>query len=236
MRIGAIPEKGPPPGDLAAGLAERSARLGHRPAVTLHRPGSREEQGFASLAQWASKGAHLLGLDLLLEPGDRLLLAGPAGWMPAAVTAAAWWAGLTVVDDTPAEVAVVHERSEAVPDVRDVFSIGDQVDGSPRSPGEHEPWAVAVQAFPDQPPPPRAFADRPAVVLDGRVLTHEQAVAEAAALGDDGPLGAETDGRTVADWLLAVCARPLATGQPTVVVRDGATRDDARAEGVTAWR
>lgn len=235
MRIAGPPDDAPAPGELAAGLAGRSSRLGHRPAVTLIRPGTREEQGFASLAQWAAKGAHLLGLDLLLEPGDRLLLAGPAGWMPAAVAAAAWWAGLVVVDGGPADVAVVHERVGVVPEAETVFSMGDAIDGSPRSPGVPEPWAIAVQAFPDQPPPPRAFADRPAVVLGGRVLTHAEAVAEAARTGGQGPLGVQTDDLGPADWLLPVCARPLVTGHPTVVVRDGAGRDDARAEGVASW-
>lgn len=232
MRIAGRPDDAPRPADLAAGLATRSASLGHRPAVTLHRPGSREEQGFASLAQWAAKGAHLLGLDLLLEPGDRLLVAGPAGWMPAAVAAAAWWAGLVVVDTGPADVAVVHERVDDVPDAETVFSVGDAIDGSPRTPGTLEPWAVAVQTFPDQPPPPRAAPDFPAVMLGGRTLTHAEVVAEA---GGDGPLGIETDGLGVADWLLAVCARPLVTGHPTVVVRDGAGRDAAAAEGVASW-
>lgn len=234
MRIGGTPDEAPAPADLAAGLAERSARLGHRPAVTLHRPGAREEQGFASLAQWAAKGAHLLGLDLLLEPGDRLLLAGPAGWMPAAVAAAAWWAGLVVVDAGPAEVAVVHERADGSFDAETVFAVGDAIDGSPRSPGALEPWAVAVQAFPDQPPPPRAAPDFPAAVLGGRALTHAEAVAEVS--GGAGPLGIETDGLGVADWLLLVCARPLVTGHPTVVVRDGAGRDAAAREGVASWR
>lgn len=236
MRIGGMPHDAPAPADLAAGLAERSARLGHRPAVTLLRPGSREEQGFASLAQWAAKGAHLLDLDLLLEPGDRLLVAGPAGWMPAAVAAAAWWAGLVVVDEGPAEVAVVHERVGGPTDAETVFSVGDAIDGSPRSPGTLEPWAVAVQAFPDQPPPPRAAPGLAAAVLGGQALTHAEAVAEAAALGAEGTLGAEVDELTVADWLLAVCARPLVTGHPTVVVRDGAGRDAAAAEGVASWR
>lgn len=235
MRIGSLPGGDGPPDELAAGLATRSSSLGHRPAVTLLRPGTREEQGFASLAQWASKGSHLIGLDLLLEPGDRLLYAGPAGWMPAAVTAAAWWAGLTVVDAGPAEVAIVHERADVGADAETVFAIGDAVDGSPRSPATLEPWSVAVQSFPDQPPPPRAAPDRPAVVLGGRTLTHGEVVATATALGDNGPLGVEADGLTVADWLLAVCARPLVTGQPTVVVRDGASRDDAAPERVTSW-
>lgn len=235
MRIGATPGAGAEPRDLAAALAERSARLGHRPAVTLLRPGSREEQGFASLAQWASKGSHMLGLDLLLEPGERLLLAGPAGWMPAAVAAAAWWAGLVVVDVEPAELAVVHERADVEVGTTSVFAIGDGIDGSPRSPTEVEPWAVAVQAFPDQPPPPRASADAPALSVGGRTLSHGEVVAEAAALGAEGPLGVETDELTLAEWLLAVCARPLATGHPTVVLRDGATRDDATAERVASW-
>lgn len=235
MRIGGRPEPGPPPGDLAAALAQRAGALGHRPAVTLHRPGSREEQGFASIAQWASKGAHLLTLDLLLEPGDRLLLAGPAGWMPAAVAAAAWWAGVVVVTDGPADVAVVHERASVTPEAATVLTIGDAVDGAPRSPGADEPWAVAVQTFPDQPPPPRARTDGPAVDLAGRVLTHGEAVGLAADLGAPGVLGIETDGSQVADWLLAVCARPLATGHATVVLRDGAGRDAASAEGVTSW-
>jgi hypothetical protein len=234
VQIGRLPARSPVPDDLPGALAARATSLGHRPAVTVRRAGRREEQGFSGLAQWAAKGAHLLTLDLLLEPGDRVAIVGPPGWMPVAVAHAAWWAGL-VVTDGPADVAIVHVDAAEGVSADDVLVWGDAVDGTPDDDVGLEPWAVAVQAFPDQPPTPRGTAEAPAVLLGERARSGAEVLAEARELGGDGALGVEAGSAPrLADWLVAVAVRPLATGRPTVVV-DGVGRDDVADEAVDAW-
>lgn len=234
----------PPPEELADALRTAAQTLGDRPAVTVLRADRREEQGFASLAQWAAKGAHLLEMEHLLEPGDRLALVGPPGWLPAAVCLAAWWAGVTVTLDGGAPVAVVHEACQPPPDAEEVLSFGDALDGSPTSSvgalGDAEPWPVAVQLFPDQPPRPRADPDLPALESGGRSWTQREVLEEVAGGALEGPLGVDAgpggpDGGPAARaWLPAVAVRPLRSGQPTVVLA-GADRRAAAKEGVGTW-
>jgi len=233
VRIGAPPAPLPRPDHLAQALSQAAGRLGHRPAVTVLHADSREEQGFASLAQWAAKGAHLLQLDLLLEPGDAVALVGPPGWLPVAVAQACWWVGVAVTDG-PASVAVVHESYQP-PDTDDVLWFGDAVDGSPVGEPPGEPWAVAVQSFPDQPPMPRATWDALALVTSERTWTHADLLDEALAWGDRGGLGIDIPGQVPLErWLAAAGVRPLLTGRPTVLLR-GATRDAAEADAVARW-
>ena len=233
MRIGAAPAPLPRPDHLAGALSQAAGRLGHRPAVTVLHRERREEQGYASLAQWAAKGAHLLTLDLLLEPGDAVALVGPPGWLPVAVAQACWWAGVAVTAG-PAPVAVVHE-SHAPPDASEVLWFGDAVDGSPTGDVPGEPWPVAVQAFPDQPPAPRAAPDAPALTTAERTWTQTELIDEALAWGDGGAAGVEAPGDVPLErWLAATAVRPLLTGRPTVLLR-GATRDAAEADGVDRW-
>lgn len=234
MRLGGRATSLPPSTDVATALRVAAEQLGHRPALTVVRPDGREEQGFASLAQWAAKGAHLLELDQLLEPGMRVAVTGPPGWMPAAVALAAWWAGLVVVVDGPADTAVVHETATA-PDANEVLWTGDAPDGSPIGDVPGEAYAVAVQAFPDQPPPPRAAPDQPALLAGGRSWTQTELLDTALSLAEpDATLGLETLDRPEL-WLPAVAVRPLVTGRPTVVLRD-VDHERAAGEGVTAWR
>lgn len=233
MRIARLPANEPVPDDLPGALRARAGSLGHRPAVTVLGTGRREEQGFASLAQWAAKGAHLLQLDLLLEPGDRLALHGPPGWLPAAVAHAAWWAGLTVTDG-PAAVAVAHVDHLDHVAAEEVLVWGDLVDGTPEEDHGHEPWAVAVQAFPDQPPPARATTDGIAVDLGGESRSHADVVASHR--DAEGTLGIEALAvGGLADWLEAVAARPAVTGRPTLLLLDGLARDAAAGERVGRW-
>lgn len=237
MRLGARPSAPPPADDLAAALRGAADTLGHRPAVTVLRAGRREEQGFASLAQWAAKGAHWCQLEHLLEPGDRLALHGPAGWLPVAVCLGAWWAGVTVVVGGDAEVAVVHE-SVAAPDVAEVLRYGDAIDGSP-SPGPDAPaeeaYPVAVQTFPDRPPPPAPTPDTVALDVAGRTWTHAELLTTARELAPgDGSVGVDVD--TPAEvWVPALAVRPLVTGRPSLLL-DGVDRDAAAGERVSAWR
>lgn len=197
----------------------------------------RDEQGFASLAQWAAKGAHLLELDLMLEPGDRLAVDLAPGWPLVAVSLAAWWAGVAIDLDGTAAVAVVQEGRTAPTTAEDVLWVGDAVDGSPTADAAGEAWASAVQSFPDQPPPPRAAADLPAIVTDERQLTQAEVLTAAMSLaGDSGTLGIDRDTQLPAELLLAALAvRPLLTGRPTVLLRPGVDRATAAGEKVTFW-
>lgn len=287
MQLSPLRTSRPTPPDLARALEAAAAELGHRPAVTLLHPGGREEQSVASLAQWAAKGAHLLELDLLLGPGDELLLDAPAGWGAAAVCLAAWWAGVTVVlpeaagahrpldpddandpDDAgdlgrtddldePAAaaptVAVVHE-DRTPPQTSELLRLGDALDGSPLAEVPGEPWASAVQTFPDQPPVPRAAPEAVALRQGARRWTHAEVLAAAGALGAgtyglrtanavDDP-GADDAGSTAAgtrgaDTLtpaqaIAVAARPLVAERPTVILR-GVEPAVAAGERITTW-
>lgn len=235
MQLRPPPDPAAVPHDVAGGLASAARTLGFRPAVTVLRPGRRDEQGVATLAQWTAKGAHLLEAELGLGPGDRLHVDLPAGWPLAAVCLAAWWAGVTVVTDGDAEVAVVDE-TRAVPSAAvDVLRTGAAVDGAPLEHVDGEAWAEAVQAFPDAPPPPRADADLPALVVGARRWTQRELLADAAGLGDRrGTLG--LDGADVEATLavLAVAGRPIAVQRPTVVL-DGVARDAAAADRVIVW-
>ncbi len=233
MQLSPLPDARPVPPDLAVALRDAAETLGHRPAITVLRASRRDEQGLASLAQWAAKGAHLLEADLLLEPGDRLALRGPVGWPLAAVALAAWWAGIVVTVDGDAEVAVLHEGEQPPPSAEDVLWIGDAVDGAPTGPVEGEPWAQAVQAFPDHPPLPRAHGDAPALERAGRTATQHELIGEVA--GEKGVLGLEGPSEDPAADLVAVAVRPVVTGRATVVLA-GADREAAAGERVATWR
>lgn len=233
MQLGARPTAPPPADDLAAALRGAAATLGHRPAVTVRGPDRREEQGYASLAQWAAKGAHWCMLEHFLEPGDRLALHGPAGWLPVAVCLGAWWAGVTVViGDAEAEVAVVHESLDP-PTGPEVLRYGRAVDGSPVAPMPEEAYPVAVQSFPDHPPTPRAGADVLALEADGQRWTHRQLLERARELAGPGTLGLDVSA-PASRWVPALAVRPLVSGSPTVLL-DGVEREVAGGERVRTW-
>ena len=234
MQLAPPPSGRPTPTDVPGALEAAAEVLGHRPAITLLRAEGREEQGVASLRQWAAKGAHLLEADLLLEPGDRVALRAPVGWGAAAVALAAWWAGLVVTLDGDAEVAVVHEERTAPPDAEDVLWLGDAIDGSPLAAVDGEAWAEAVQAFPDQPPPPRGGADHVALEADGGTWTQGELLARVEAEGTEGTLGIEAATIDPVAGLLAVALRPLVASRPTVVLA-GADRAAADGERVAVW-
>lgn len=233
MQLAPPPGSRPTPPDLAAALRDAAADLGHQPAITVLRAERRDEQGLASVAQWAAKGAHLLEADLLLEPGDRLALRGPMGWPLAVAALAAWWAGIVVTLNGDAQVAVVHEGHPPPPGSQDVLWIGDAVDGSPTAPVDGEPWAQAVQAFPDHPPPSRASGDAPALEEAGTEATQSELIARVA--DEQGVLGVDAATIAPVEGLVAVAVRPLVTGRPTVVL-SGTGAEAADGERVAVWR
>lgn len=232
MQLSEAPDALPEPDDLARALRDAADRLGHRPAVTVVRPDRRDEQGFTSLARWAAKGAHLLQLEALLDPGDRLRLHSPADWPALAVCLAAWWVGVEITTDGDAGVAVVHSSLHPPGDADDVYAVGDAVDGSPDPPATHEAWSVAVQAFPDQPPETPAGPDVAAAEAGDETWTHRELLVAATRWDADGPLGLQRD-EPPSVWLPAV-VRPLVTGYPTVILA-GAEHGTADREGVAIW-
>jgi uncharacterized protein (TIGR03089 family) len=242
VQLAPLRPSGPPPEDLATALRVAAELLGQRPAVTVLHAAGREEQGVASLAQWAAKGAHLLTLDLLLEPGDRLHLDAPPSWQVAAVCLAAWWAGLEVTLDGSdgAAVAVLHESRQASPGADEVLWLGDAVDGGPSGEIAGESWPDAVQTFPDQPPAPRATPTAAALRVGGVSATQAALLRRAAAL-DGGTAGIEVpeegprrppDARR--DEVVAIAVRPLVAHRPTVVLR-GVERAAAAGDRVSVW-
>ena len=200
----------PPCDDLAQALATAARLLGHRPAITVLRADRRDEQGFLSLAQWAAKGAHLLQIECGLGPGDRLRLVSPPNWMAAAVCCAAWWTGVAVTDHADAPVVVVHESTPSAGSEA-AYILGDAFDGTPIGVTGAEPWALAVQSFPDRPPPAAATTATTALDIDGEEMSHAAAID--AALGMPTAITADAPTRL---WLLAL-ARVLVTGQPLTI-------------------
>jgi uncharacterized protein (TIGR03089 family) len=213
----------------ALGRAVR--RRGHAPAVTVLRGATRAEQGVASLAQWAAKGAHLLVDDLGLEAGDTLGIDLPPSWTTAAVCLAAWWAGLVVDPMGEADVVVTHERHQRR-GALETFWVGDAVDGGPTDALDGESWTQAVQVLPDAPPPPRAPGG-PALRFAGGVASQADLLAEMAAL-PPGVAGVEVGRTEVRTALLAVTLRPLVAECATVVL-DGVDRAAAAGDNVRVW-
>ena len=222
-------------GDVPTALRTAAATSGHRPAITLLAPpeGGRQEQSFTSLAQWAAKTAHWIALELLLEPGDRLGIVGPPGWVPAAAALGAWWAGLTVVvgPDAPgADVVLAHV--DGVPSVSGDLAVwGWGFDGAPTTNGPADAFVELVQPFPDDPPAPLGTAPSPALD-DGSDVATQAAMLDA--LRD---AAAETVGveGTSTHWLGTVALRPLVTGRPTVVLGPGVHRAEAEGDRVSDW-
>jgi uncharacterized protein (TIGR03089 family) len=233
VQLQPLPSSDPEARDVASALEGAAARLGHQPAVTVLFPSGRQEQSVASLAQWAAKGAHLLELDLLLEPGERVHLDAPASWTSAAVALAVWWAGCELTLDGDADVAVLHEDRAAPTGASEVLRIGDAIDGTPRATTSDEAWARAVQAFPDQPPVARGHADAPALRSGERTFDQAGLLRVASGQGQ-GRGGVEAGVLDPVDELVAAALRPLVAGRATVVLR-GVARGDADGERVSTW-
>lgn len=219
--------------DVPTAVRGTTATSGHRPAVTLLAPSGRQEQSFTSLAQWTAKTAHWIALELLLEPGDRLGLVGPPGWVPAVAALGAWWAGLTVVVGAPARDAdVVVSHVDGVPAVTgDLVVWGWGFDGAPTTNGPADAFVEVVQPFPDDPPAPRGTATSPALD-DGTDVTTQAALLDT--LRD---VAAETVGvgADAGTWLATAALRPFVTGRPTVLLAPGVGRDAADGDRVASW-
>ena len=238
MRLGPLAPRPAPSDDVATALTAAAAALGQRPAVTVLLPEARHEQGFASLAGWAAKGAHLLRDELGLGPGDVLGVDAPPSWPLAAVALAAWWAGVALGPISPGRPAVVHEGR---PDPGgEVWWLGDAVDGGPAAAtwSGGEAWTAAVIPYPDRPPAPGAAPDLAALVdAAGAVTTQRELLA--GWRDDAGVLGLRRDDAMtdLSDAVLgALAVRPLVTGAGTVVLEDtSSSHPVATRERVTRW-
>lgn len=219
--------------DIPAAVRTATANSGHRPASTVLAPTGRQEQSFSSLAQWTSKTAHWIALDLLLEPGDRMGIVGPPGWVPVAAALGAWWAGLTVVvGEGAADADVVVSHVDGVPQVSgDLVVWGWGFDGAPETNGPADAFVEVVQPFPDDPPAPLGTASSPALD-DG-----EQVATQGALVDAYRQVAAETIGLEpqAAAWLATAAVRPLVTGRPTVMLAPGVDRDAAAGDRVATW-
>jgi len=256
MRIAGVGSRPPAAADVAAAVSGAAASLGQRPAITGLRPDGRREQGFASLAGWVAKGANLLSGEFGLGPGDRVGLAGPAGWPLAASALSAWWVGVTVVPagTDGAELVIAHVGAvEALAPAAggaphpEVLWFGDDLDGTDgTAPPSGEWWADAVTPHPDRPPAAAHDGALAALVTQDGASASQQGLLDAVAGDPGGAIGILRAGdldvlqRPDAALLLATLAlRPLVTGSASVIV-DVAEDDTERgriatAERITRW-
>lgn len=219
--------------DIPAAVRTAATNSGHRPALTVLAPTGRQEQSFTSLAQWTSKTAHWIALELLLEPGDRMGIVGPPGWVPVAAALGAWWAGLTVVVGAQAKDAdVVVAHVDGVPDVSgDLVVWGWGFDGAPETNGPADAFVEVVQPFPDDPPAPLGTAPSPALD-DGEHVATQGALLDAHRDGAAETIGIEPQ---ASRWLPTAAVHPLVTGRPAVILAPGVDREAAAGDRVATW-
>jgi hypothetical protein len=251
MRLGSGLGRPPRATHIPSAVLAATQQLGHRPALTVRAGDDRQEQGFASLAGWIAKGAHLLRDEHGLGPGAALGLVGPACWPAAAVALAAWWAGITVVLDASPELVVAHTALLDTPygpgPDREVLWFGDEADGTGHVLPRGEYWTEAVLPFPDRAPTPDSSATGTAIRSAGS--DHTGAMLLDALQAEDGVLGLRrdvaADARLDRRTLTLLALRPFVTGAPTVVVRadiEGSVDEPATplgrlvaAERITSW-
>ncbi len=250
MRIAGAGSRPPTAPDVPSALSGAVSLLGQRPAISAPGADVRREQGFASLAGWVAKGANLLELELGVGPGDRVGLAGPAGWPLAAIALSAWWVGARIVPASPASeetapaVSILHVATSGAADgpAGERFWFGDALDGTGVSDLGGEQWTDAVTPHGDRPPRPAQGSDLVALSTSSGDLLQRELLAlligdEGGVLGivrgDDGDIVARPD---AAALLSALALRPLVTGSATVIVADDADRDaHAQAERIVRW-
>lgn len=215
---------------LPEALSEASARLGHRPAISLVLADGRQEQSFTSVAQWASKTAHWLQLDHGADADLTMGIVGPPGWVPAVAALGAWWLGLQVVTGSGASSADVVI---AGPGSDGTVAWGYAFDGSGEADAAMFTWTV--QEFPDHPPAPSGGPGLSALTDGATFLTqHDLLDKWRDATGAAGADASGTAGAAGA-WLHAAAVRPLLAGRPTVLLGPGVERGAAEGDRVTDW-
>lgn len=228
--------------DFARLWRERSRIAGPRPFLTYYdsAAGGRVELSYTTFGNWLAKTANLIQDDLAAAQGDRIALSAPPHWLTAVWAVAPLLTGAVVDPWGSARgalaVAVGGTDSAALAEgldcAGDRFAISSDPMGRPLEtvPGGYRDFTTEVRVHGDQfasyDPP---TADTPALIVDGRTLTHRELVAAAA---DEAAVvagsGAGTGLRLLVDsaadrfsgaelvrWLYA----PLAVGGGVVLVR-----------------
>lgn len=191
-------------------LTRHARQLGHSPAVVFRDAdtGERTELSWATLHNWASKGANLLLDHFDAGLGAHVMLDMPAHWMAPVLCLATWATGATVVVGGAADVHVVHEADH--PEDGDLV-VGVGMGGRPMGPVPADALTVVdVLAQPDD------FVDDPgdegAWAIGGR--TQATLLAE----GLDGGRVMHAADR-VDEALVFLVARTLPAGTALVIAR-----------------
>ncbi|HEY3868018.1 MAG TPA: TIGR03089 family protein [Actinocrinis sp.] len=245
----------PAASDFARLYRERSKTAGPRPFLTFYdtAAGGRVELSYTTFGNWLSKTANLVQDDLAAQQGDRIALAAAPHWLTAVWAVAPLLAGVVVDPWGPARGALAvavgatdpAALAEGLDCPGDRFAISPDPMGHPLEavPGGYRDFTTEVRMHGDQfaaYDPPNA--DTPALVVDGRTLTHRElidaAMHKAAALAGPatGPglrllVDAAADrfsGHDLVRWLYA----PLAVGGAVVLVRGADKAELDRIAGV----
>ena len=192
-------------------LTARARELGHSPAVVFRHAdtGERTELSWATLHNWASKGANLLLDHCDAGLGAQVRLDMPAHWMAPVLSLAAWATGAAVAVEGECDVHVVHEADE--PEGGDLL-VGIGMGGRPMGPVPGDALTVVdVLAQPDD------FVDDPGDEGAWAVGGRTQATLLSEAIGGGGRVLHAAD--RVDEALLFLVARTLPAGTGLVIAR-----------------
>lgn len=227
---------------------------GPRPLVTAYddATGERVELSVATYANWVAKTANLLVDELMLDPGDTVLLDLPPHWLGTVFLGGAWAAGLAVADASTAlgadaEVAAVvcgpddpaRHLGRGLPVVACSLApfAGRFTDPLPDGVLDHGIlWPGQSDVFePFQPPYPDTVAWQPGAA------TQADLIKRAAQTRHRGPVRLLTDADPCLDQAVPAFLRPLVSGGSVVLVRNPddsrwpARRESERATDELRW-
>ena len=209
---------------------------GSRPLVTAYddATGERTELSVATYANWVAKTANLLVDELMLDPGDTVLLDLPPHWLGTVFVGGAWTAGLAVAPagaagDRGLETAAVvcgpddpaAHLGRGVPVVACSLRpfAGPFTETLPQGVLDHGTmWPGQADVFePVVPPGPAAVAWQPGGSTQGELLDR--------AADGSGPVRLLTDADPCLEEAVPAFLRPLVSGGSLVLVR---RPDDSR--------
>lgn len=218
-----------PPQSFPDLLADLLRRDGSRPLVTSYddATGARTELSVATYANWVAKTANLLVDELMLDPGDTVLLDLPTHWLTTVFLGGAWAAGVAVSDGpgAGAEVAAVvcgpedparHLRLGVPVVACSLGPFAGRLDGPvPEGVLDHGTlWPGQPDAFaPVVPPGPETVAWHPGGTTQGDLLER------AAASADGEPVRLLTDANPCLDQGVPAFLVPLVSAGSLVLVR-----------------
>lgn len=228
---------------------------GPRPFLTFYdcAAGGRVELSYTTFGNWLAKTANLIQDDLAAAQGDRIALSAPPHWLTAVWALAPLLTGAVVDPWGQARgalaVAVAVTDSAALAEGLDCpgdrFAISPDPMGRAIEavPGGYRDFTTEVRVHGDRfAPYDPPSADTPALMVDGRTLTHRELVTaagdEAAALAGSArgaglrllvdSAADRFSGAELVRWLYA----PLAAGGAVVLVRGAGRAELDRIAGV----